>query len=362
MSFKSKFIKKQTEVSPKIFVLVSRAKEGKTEAVKGLIDALLMDTQEGVKKSSVNSMDRFGNVTVKDLYHYNIKSIDDLKTLQRELQLNPRERFTFGVIDTMTDLVPMIKDLALTRYLESTEDNNALEVKEMLNESKKAIKAELKHLEEDIIKKITLLKTLDNSDPNYSILTEDISLLQKEYKVLSESKFMSHKIQIVDNGKYGKIGKNIPAIFAEIQTLLTTVFQKIIYVSHAETRNNKDANSAIFNERDLEIHPLLKSTIIAQADAIGFGYRVGNKYIVDFGIASSGNNAYGTRFPHLNDQKVILNEMMDRGKEIFKSNWHIIYPDVYGLEVTNTFIEDNKECYTEIVLGTTKDNGKQEMG
>lgn len=353
MSFRSKFLKKSKEFSPKFLTVISRQKEGKTTAFTMLKEALLLDTQEGVKNDHVKIMLENGEIFTKDVYKEDIIDIASLHKLIEEIKAAPEEeRFKVAVIDVLTDFVKPIMDMTLTNFMLYCDENERIIIEDKLKSA--VIKAQENY--NYLVKDAELLtaKIKSSTDPQEKeMLKAKKAEIATKYKNSVASSIAQDKVVIVESYPYGKIEKSLNSAFQEIKTLLASVFEKVIFSCHAVTKNSNNSNK--FDPKEFDMHRNLKATIIAQSDAIAFGYRVGNNYILDFKSTSATSNAYGTRYSHLREKKVLLTELVDNNKSIFKHNWHIIYPDLYDVTVDENFIEKYKHCYTELEmdLGTT---------
>lgn len=98
---------KATEVNPKVLILFSKPKSGKTTIVAALKDCLLIDFEKG--SDYVNAL------------KVNVNTFDDLKELKNALKAKYEENgnqpiYTYGAFDTVTALEEIALEYALQIY------------------------------------------------------------------------------------------------------------------------------------------------------------------------------------------------------------------------------------------------------
>lgn len=109
--------------------------------------------------------------------------------------------------------------------------------------------------------------------------------------------------------------------YTKISNVLDSCFERVIYMGHLKDKM-LEKNGKEVSARDIDLTGKIRNIACANADAIGYLYREGNKTILTF--KTSQDVICGARPEHLRDKDIVLLEYND-GK--FTHHWDEIYID-----------------------------------
>ena len=109
--------------------------------------------------------------------------------------------------------------------------------------------------------------------------------------------------------------------YTKVSTTLDNCFERVIYFGHLKDKM-LEKNGKEVSARDIDLTGKIRNIACANADAIGYMYREGNKTIISFKTAQ--DVICGARPEHLRDKEITLLEYND-GK--FTHHWDKIYID-----------------------------------
>jgi len=109
--------------------------------------------------------------------------------------------------------------------------------------------------------------------------------------------------------------------YTAVSTALDACFDRVIYLGHLKDKM-LEKNGKEVSARDIDLTGKIRNIACANADAIGYMYREGNKTMLSF--KTSQDVICGARPEHLRDKEITLLEYND-GK--FTNHWDEIYID-----------------------------------
>lgn len=109
--------------------------------------------------------------------------------------------------------------------------------------------------------------------------------------------------------------------YVAISNILDSCFERVIYLGHLKDKV-LEKNGKEVSAKDIDLTGKIRNIACANADAIGYMYRDGNKTMLSF--KTSQDVLCGARPEHLRDKEITLLEYND-GK--FTSHWDEIYID-----------------------------------
>jgi len=174
-----------------------------------------------------------------------------------------------------------------------------------------------------------IAKAIEEAGKPYKFITIDtitkleemvLPLALKLYKATPMGKnFKGSDVLILPNGAgYLYLRKAFLKVLARLESLADNV----ILIGHLKDKMINSKGKEV-NAKDLDLTGKLKSIVCADADAIGYLHRDGNKTLVNF--ASSDEVLCGSRCNHLRGKEVTLAEGDDNGN--IKVDWSQIYID-----------------------------------
>jgi hypothetical protein len=109
--------------------------------------------------------------------------------------------------------------------------------------------------------------------------------------------------------------------YTKMSNYIDTLFDRVIYLGHLKDKILEKAGKEV-SAKDIDLTGKIRNIACANADAIGYMYRQGNKTIVSF--KTSEEIICGARPDHLRDKEITLLEY-NEGK--FINHWNEIYID-----------------------------------
>jgi len=108
--------------------------------------------------------------------------------------------------------------------------------------------------------------------------------------------------------------------FFQVLDFIDTLAPHIILSGHIKDKVVDDTGEMVMSA-NIDLTGKIKSLICANADAIGYMYRKGNKTILSF----KNNDAVtcGARPEHLRNEEIVISEMNEKGE--IKTHWNKIY-------------------------------------
>lgn len=238
-------------VNPETLVIYGPPKVGKTTLLAELPDSLLVDIDKGTKFVSAQK--------------YEVNDLDTLLKLVKAVK-EGGSPYKFGILDTVTELEPMVNSLALKLYRAT-----AMGAKFGLNP-----------------------KTGQYEDKNILTLPNGAG-----YLWLREAFF-----KVID--------------------YFNTAFKYKIYVGHLkDAQINEETQEVI--PANIDLTGKLKTLICSKCDSIGYIYRKGNETHMNF--QSTDKVSCGSRSPHLRNQDIIVGELSEDG--IYKAYWEKVYKNEF---------------------------------
>ena len=108
--------------------------------------------------------------------------------------------------------------------------------------------------------------------------------------------------------------------FFQVLDFIDTLAPHIILSGHIKDKQVDDKGEMVM-AANIDLTGKIKSLICANADAIGYMFRKGNKTILSF--KTSEEVTCGARPEHLRNEEIVISEMNDKGEIIF--HWDKIY-------------------------------------
>ncbi len=108
--------------------------------------------------------------------------------------------------------------------------------------------------------------------------------------------------------------------FFQVLDFIDTLAPHIILSGHIKDKQVDDKGEMVMAS-NIDLTGKIKSLICANADAIGYMFRKGNKTILSF--KTSEEVTCGARPEHLRNEEIVVSEMNDKGEIIF--HWDKIY-------------------------------------
>ena len=108
--------------------------------------------------------------------------------------------------------------------------------------------------------------------------------------------------------------------FFQVLDFIDTLAPHIILSGHIKDKQVDDKGEMVM-AANIDLTGKIKSLICANADAIGYMFRKGNKTILSF--KTSEEVTCGARPEHLRNEEIVVSEMNDKGEIIF--HWDKIY-------------------------------------
>jgi hypothetical protein len=108
--------------------------------------------------------------------------------------------------------------------------------------------------------------------------------------------------------------------FFQVLDFIDTLAPHIILAGHIKDKQVDDKGEMVL-AANIDLTGKIKSLICANADAIGYMYRKGNKTILSF--KTSEEVTCGARPEHLRNEEIVVSEMNDKGELEF--HWDKIY-------------------------------------
>jgi hypothetical protein len=109
--------------------------------------------------------------------------------------------------------------------------------------------------------------------------------------------------------------------YTKVSAALDSCFERIIYFGHLKDKMLEKAGKEV-SAKDIDLTGKIRNIACANADAIGYMYRDGNKTMISF--KTSQDVICGARPDHLRDKEIAILEYND-GK--FTHHWNQIYID-----------------------------------
>lgn len=260
-------IQNQTKIrtNPKKMLLFSSPKAGKTTAVSGLDNALIIDLEDGssfITGTIINVLaiagERIG-VSPKEVLNHPEgpkTCVDVLRELVAELKTNA---FKYVVIDSVTALVKIATWMGSQMYKQSAQGKN--------------------YTGDDVVRDLT------------------------------------------NGAGYEWLRQAYERILSSIEPYATECAIEIGHVKDASIMKMGGDVSA----RDLQLPGKLKHILCQNADAVGYIYRKdGDKTIISF-KNDERDLATGARPAHLNNQEFVLVEEAPKGSRKFTYNWDKVF-------------------------------------
>jgi len=222
------------EANPKFLVITGKPKSGKTTAIQGLEDALHIDLDNSKQYVATKAVTINTPKDLKELILLLREAISDKKPYA----------YTFGIIDTATDLEHLCLSLALTKYRSTSMGKNY-----------KKNKQTGEYLDADI-------RELPNGGGYFYIR-------------------MVYKNIINELKKY---------------------FKYLILIGHTKDKTLDEDD--VMNKHQLDLSGKLGRIILANAEAVGFLYREKNNTYISF--EGGGDHLVGSSSPHLRNKKVLI--------------------------------------------------------
>tara|TARA_R110002020_G_scaffold431389_2_gene641394 strand:+ start:307 stop:1026 length:720 start_codon:yes stop_codon:yes gene_type:complete len=107
--------------------------------------------------------------------------------------------------------------------------------------------------------------------------------------------------------------------FFQVLDFIDTLAPTIILSGHIKDKVVDDKGEMVM-AANIDLTGKMKSLVCANADAIGYMYRKGNKTVLSFKTAD--DVTCGARPEHLRDKEVVLTEM---NENVLKTNWNKIF-------------------------------------
>jgi hypothetical protein len=108
--------------------------------------------------------------------------------------------------------------------------------------------------------------------------------------------------------------------FFQVLDFIDTLAPHIILSGHIKDKQVDDKGEMVL-AANIDLTGKIKSLICANADAIGYMYRKGNKTILSF--KTTEEVTCGARPEHLRNEEIVVSEMNDKGELVF--HWDKIY-------------------------------------
>jgi hypothetical protein len=108
--------------------------------------------------------------------------------------------------------------------------------------------------------------------------------------------------------------------FFQVLDFIDTLAPHIILSGHIKDKQVDDKGEMVL-AANIDLTGKIKSLICANADAIGYMYRKGNKTILSF--KTTEEVTCGARPEHLRNEEIVVSELNDKGKLVF--HWDKIY-------------------------------------
>lgn len=234
-------------VNPETLVIYGPPKVGKTSLLAQLPDSLLVDIDKGTK--------------YVDAVKYEINDLDTLLKLVKKVK-DSGSPYKFGILDTVTELEPMVNTLALKLYRATP-----IGAKFGLNP-----------------------KTGKYEDKNILTLPNGAGYLY------------------------------IREAFFKVIDYFNTAFKYKIYVGHLkDAQINEETQEVI--PANIDLTGKLKMLICSKSDSIGYIYRKGLETHMSF--VATNQVACGSRSAHLRNQDIVVAEMNAEG--VLTTHWDKIY-------------------------------------
>lgn len=234
-------------VNPETLVLIGPPKVGKTTLLAELPNSLLVDIDKGAKYVSATK--------------YEINDLDTLLRLVKAVK-DGGNPYTFGILDTVTELEPLVNSLACKMY---------------------------------------------RATPQGAKFG-----LNKDTGVLEDK-----NIATLPNGA-GYLW--IREAFFKVIEYFNTAFKYKIYVGHLKDAQILEETNEVI-PATIDLTGKLKTLICAKCDSIGFIYRKDNETHLTF--KGSTQVACGSRSAHLRNKDIVVGEMSE--DNVFTSYWDRIY-------------------------------------
>ena len=201
-----------------------------------------------------------------DAVKVTINSLEDIRELATKV-IAAKRPYKYGIIDTTTKLEEMVLPLAAKLYRETPMGKNWGKYEEGPQKGQE--------------------------DPNANVLTLPNGA---GYLYLREA-------------------------YTKVSNTLDNCFERIIYMGHLKDKM-LEKNGKEVSAKDIDLTGKIRNIACANADAIGYLYREGNKTILSF--KTSQDVICGARPDHLRDKEIVMLEYND-GK--FTHHWEDIYID-----------------------------------
>ncbi len=234
---------------------------------------------------------------IKEVNNYN----DLIKFAEENIKAAPEDKFKIVAIDSALDIVTMLAPRALEYYKNSLSGND-LKAAQM----------------EDWYK-------------NPASVNADLML-----NLLS----------------YGKGAEALTSTFVKFFNYIKSAFEKVIFVGHSKLNSTQTEKTHKLIVKEMDLPNKIKDFLLRNCDQIGMVYRKDNTLIADF-AHSEESAKLGGRFDYLEGEKIVLSIKQD-GE--FKTNWHKIFPDIYGISKEDLMKEKEEELNAQKALQAALDN------
>ena len=198
-----------------------------------------------------------------DAMKVKVKSVEELRELVKALREPSAPKYKYGIIDTTTKLEDMILPYAGQLYRETPMGKSWGKLKD------------------------------GTDDPTANVLTLPNGA---GYLYLREA-------------------------YTKISNVLDSCLERVIYMGHLKDKM-LEKNGKEVSARDIDLTGKIRNIACANADAIGYLYREGNKTILTF--KTSQDVICGARPEHLRDKEIVMLEYND---DKFTHHWDEIYID-----------------------------------
>tara|TARA_R100000654_G_scaffold328_2_gene1227 strand:+ start:19092 stop:19817 length:726 start_codon:yes stop_codon:yes gene_type:complete len=108
--------------------------------------------------------------------------------------------------------------------------------------------------------------------------------------------------------------------FFQVLDFIDTLAPHIILSGHIKDKVVDDKGEMVMSA-NIDLTGKIKSLICANADAIGYMYRKGNKTVINF--KNNDGVTCGARPNHLRNEEIVISEMNEKGE--IKTHWNKIY-------------------------------------
>lgn len=108
--------------------------------------------------------------------------------------------------------------------------------------------------------------------------------------------------------------------FFQVLDFIDTLAPHIILSGHIKDKVVDDKGEMVMSA-NIDLTGKIKSLICANADAIGYMYRKGNKTVINF--KNDDGVTCGARPNHLRNEQIVISEMNEKGE--IKTHWNKIY-------------------------------------